>query len=426
MIRKAGLAACLVLTVLSRATAQAGVQALLPNAYELIYSLFSLGGEDPNEGLTTFLSALVPIGGSAESMGMAFTAVASDASFLELNPAASSVQDQTQFAFYHNNWISDSRVESVVYTMRLGGLGLSLGGKWLYLPFSEYDDFAMRVASGYYSEAIGIANASIHLFPGYYFYGLAIGGNVKLAYRSMPDYSDDAGSIIPGSGGNQSAVAVMADFGALTKFNLFKVYSSRDKNFSLALAVKNLGPPIKDEPMPTVATAGMAYNFLKPILLSADISFPINLVELSRSEALYWSVGYRMTITDFWQLQAGFLVKGNNPRLSVGAAIDFSPLTLDINYTLDLTTQFSPLNRMSIEARFDMGDLGRSVRATQAEDLYLKGLDAYAAGELDLAISYWNEALRLNPAFDPARENRDTAVAAIDLRNKMLELQRLE
>jgi len=110
----------------------------------------------------------------------------------------------------------------------------------------------------------------------------------------------------------------------------------------------------------------------------------------------------------------------------VGAAIDFSPLTLDINYTLDLTTQFSPLNRMSIEARFDMGDMGRTAKATRAEELYLQGLDAYAAGDLELAITYWNESLRLNPFFDPARENRDTAVDAIALRQRILELQRLE
>ncbi|PKL24249.1 MAG: hypothetical protein CVV47_10900 [Spirochaetae bacterium HGW-Spirochaetae-3] len=403
----------------------ADAQTLYPSAYELIYSMFSLGGqEDPNEGSTTFLSTLVPVGGSAESMGMAFTAVADDASFLELNPAGSAVQDRTQFAFYHNNWIADTRIEAAVYTMRLGTLGLSVGGKWLYLPFTEYDDFADRVSTGYYSEAIAIANASLLLFPGYYFYGLSVGASAKFAYRSMPDYSDDDGNIISGS--DQSAVAVMADLGMLTKFNLFKLYASREKNFSLGLAVKNVGPPVKGEPLPTVATAGLAYSFLKPILVSADISFPINLMDFSASEDLYWGVGYRMTVTDFWKLQAGFLIKGNNPRLSVGAAIDFSPLTLEVNYTLDLTTQFSPLNRMSIEARFDMGDMGRSSRATQSEELYLKGLDAYAAGDLDLAISYWNESLKLDPYFDPARENRDTAQAAVEMRQRMLELQRLE
>lgn len=424
MKRKAGLVLYLALILGSRASAQNAFLAVYPTAYELVYSLFSLAGADANEGMTTFLSTLVPVGGSAESMGMAFTAVADDASFVDLNPAASALQKQTQFAFYHNNWIADTRIEAVVYTMRLGTLGLALSGKWLYLPFSEYDDFAVRVASGYYSEAIGIANASLHLFPGYYFYGIALGASAKFAYRSMPPHSDDTGSGI--LVGGQSDIAIMADFGMLTRFNLLKLYSSRDKNFSFGMALKNFGLPVREDPLPTVATAGISYNFFKPIMVSADISFPVNLMNPALSEAPYWGVGYRMTITDFWKLQAGFLIKGGNPRISVGAAIDFSPLTLDINYTLDLTTQFSPLNRMSIEARFDMGDLGRAAKATRAEELYLQGLDAYAAGDLELAITFWNESLRLNPYFDPARENRDTAVDAIALRQRILELQRLE
>lgn len=420
MKRKPGLMLCLVLM----AGARVGAQGVFPSAYDLVYGLFSL--QDPNAGMTTFLSALIPAGGSAESMGMAFTAVADDASFLDLNPSASAVQDQTQFAFYHNNWIADTRIEGIAYTVRLGSLGLSLGGKWLYLPFTEYSDLAERLTTGYYSEAIGIANASIHLWPGYYFYGVAVGANLKLAYRSMPDFSDNAGTIIAGSGASQSAVAIMADLGALTRFNIAKLYASRTKNFAVGLALKNFGPPVMGEALPTVATAGVAYNFLKPILISGDISFPLNLVDLSLSERFYWGVGYRMTITNFWDLQAGLLVKGGNPRISVGAALDFAPLTLEVNYTLDLTTQFSPLNRMSVEARFALGDLGRAQKAARAEDLYLQGLDAYAAGDLELAISYWDEALKLNPYFDPARENRDTARTALELRKRMLEMQKLE
>jgi tetratricopeptide (TPR) repeat protein len=420
MKRKRGLLVCFVLMVCARV----GAQGVFPSAYDLVYSLFSL--QDPNAGLTTFLSALIPVGGSAESMGMAFTAVADDASFLDINPSASALQDQTQFAFYHNNWIADTRIEGIAYTMRLGTIGLSLGGKWLYVPFTEYSDFAERLTTGYYSEAIGIANASLHLWPGYYFYGVALGANLKLAYRSMPDFSNDAGTIIAGSGASQSAVAVMADMGALTRFNIAKLYSSRSKNFAVGLALKNFGPPVMGEALPTVATAGVAYNFLKPILISGDISFPINLVDPSLSERFYWGVGYRMTITNFWDLQAGLLVKGGNPRISVGAALDFAPLTLEVNYTLDLTTQFSPLNRMSVEARFALGDLGRAQKAAKAEDLYLQGLDAYAAGDLELAISYWDESLKLNPYFDPALENRATARTALELRKRILELQKLE
>ena len=399
----------------------------LPSAYELIYSIFSLDAEpDPNQGLTVFLSSLIPMGGSAESMGMAYTAVAADASFLELNPAASSVQDSTQFALFHNNWIQDTRIEGVVYTMRLGQLGLGLGGKWLYLPFTERDDFGARVATGYYSELIGMGNMSIHLFPGYYFYGFALGGTFKFAYRSVPDYTDDSGNIIPGSGLSQSALATMVDIGLLTRFNLFKVYSSRDKNFSVGLALKNLGPPSKDEPMPTLATAGIAYNFLRPIQVSADISKPINLMEPEKSEKMFWSLGYSMTITDFWSLKAGFMLKGGNPRLSTGASIDFSPLTLDVNYTLDLTTQFTPLNRMSISARFDLGDMGRAELSQEVDDLYIMGLDAYASGDLETAVRLWSRALELNSRFDPVRESLSTATAALELQQRMLELQRLE
>ncbi len=416
------LSALIILCLLSKA----GAQISGSDAYEIIYSMFNPGSEDPNIGLTSFLSTMVPMGGSAESMGMAYTAVVSDASFLELNPAGSAVLKNSQFAFFHNNWIADTRVESLVYTMRLGNLGFSVGGKWLYLPFTEYDDFGSRMATGYYSEAIAIANTAIHLFPGYYFYGLAIGANLKLAYRAMPDYTDDAGNIIAGSGMDQSAMAVMADFGLLTRFNFLKAYSSREKNSSFGLTIKNVGFPSKGEPLKTVASAGFSYNFFKPIMISGDINFPINLDEPAKSSRLYWGLGYSMSISDFWKLTAGFLLKGGNPRLSFGSSFDFAPLSLDMNYTLDMTTQLAPLHRMSITARFDLGDGGRADKAARAEELYLQGLTVYAEGELELAIVYWNEALKLNPYFDPAKESRETALTALELRHTIEQLQRLE
>jgi len=398
-------------------------QQLYPSAYELIYNLFS---PDPNEGLTTFLSALIPMGGQAESMGTAFTAVASDASFLEINPAGSALLERTELALFHNNWILDTRIEGAVYAFRLGDLGLAFGGKWLYLPFTERDDMGFSVSGGYYSEAMAIGNVSYRFFPGYYFYGISVGASAKIAYRAFPDYTDDAGNVLEGSGGGQSAVTALVDLGMLTRFNLLKFYSSRSKNFSLGLAIKNLGLPVRDEPMPTVATLGVAYNFLKPILVTADLSVPVNLYDPARSEAPYWAVGYRMTITDFWGLRAGLLMKGANPRLSAGASLSFSPLTLDINYTLDLTTQFTPLNRMSIEARFDLGDMGRGERSARVDELYLLGMTAYASGDLVAAAGYWQQVLELDPHFDPAREGLLNVEEALKLQREILELQQLD
>ncbi len=423
MKRRLGIFIASILVLLADASAQGSLAQAFPDAYELIYSLFS---PDPNEGRTVFLSTLIPIGGAAESMGMAYTAVAADASFLELNPAGSALLERTQVALFHNNWIQDTRIEAAVYSVRFGTLGLSVGGKWLYLPFTERDDFGYRVTSGYYSEAIAIGNASLHLFPGYYFYGIALGANIKLAYRSMPDYGDDEGTVIPGSGGSQSALAVMTDFGMMTRFNFLKFYSSRSKNATLGLALKNVGPPVMGEALPTVATVGFAYNFFKPILVSADLSVPINLMDFSESERIYWGVGFSTTITNFWSLRAGLLVKGANPRISAGASISLFPMTLDVNYTLDLTTQFTPLNRISITARFDMGDMGRASRAAMVDSLYIGGLEAYASGDLEKAVELWTKALDMDPYFDPAREARTNAVASLELQQRIRELQRLD
>lgn len=411
----------LALSVLSLFSASAQ-RLQLSSAYELLVNLFPI---DENKGRTVFLSTRIPMGGTAESMGSAYTAVCLDASFLERNPAGSAVLPNTELALYHNNWIADTRIEGLVYTSRFGPLGIALGGKWLYLPFTEYEDFGYRVTTGYYSEMVAIANASWHLFPGYYFYGLAVGANAKLAYRSMPDYGDENGVVIPGSGASQSAVAIMIDAGLLTRFNFLKLYSSREKNFSVGLSLKNLGPPSLGEALPSEATVGLAWSPLRPFMYSFDLTKPFNLVNLSESEKLYFGIGYAMNLTSFWDLQAGLLIKGG-PRLTLGSSIRVNPLVLVVNYTLDLTTQTTPLNRLSIEARFDMGDSGRREKQRQVDDLYILGLEAYARGDIEQAVGLWQEALDMNPYFDPAREGIETARAALRLQQRVLEIQRLE
>ncbi len=412
MKRSRPLAAALLLSV---APVLAGAQGL-PSIYDSIASLFDI---DLNAGLTRMLITRIPMGGLAEGMGMAYTAVAADSSFLELNPSASSVQDFTELSIYHNNWIADTRIEGAVYTLRLGRTGFSLGGKWLYLPFTEYNEYGDRLSSGYYSEALLIGNASVHLFPGYYFYGIAVGANLKLAYQSFPDFADENGIVQAGSGFSQSALAVMADFGLLTKFNLLKYYASRKKNVSLGLALKNLGPPVQGDPLPTVLTAGLAYSPLRPLTISSDFSVPMNLVDLSKSENPYWSVGTQFVLTDFLSMQAGLQVKGANPRLTVGTAVDFNPMTLFVNYTLDLTTQLTSLNHLTVQARFRLGDMGRAAKSAKVDELYTAGLEAYTRGDIERAIVYWTEALVLDPSFDPARDAVRAAKASLDIREGM-------
>jgi hypothetical protein len=269
-MKRIGVFAALALLCLSAPRAGAQISA---SAYQLFSKFLN---PDPYSGLTTFRSLLVPMGGLAEGLGTAYTAVARDSSYFEANPAASSCLDFTEMAVFHNNWIGDSKIEGAVYTIRYKGLGFGAAGKWLYLPFIAYDDFGETSGAGYYSEAMAGFNLSYNLFPGYYFNGVAVGATGKLAYRSMPTVDDGA------TAGN-SGLGIMLDAGLLTRFNFLKLYSARAKNCSVGLAVKNIGPPVLGDPLPTLATFGLAYSPLRPVVISLDLSKPINLAALAHS-----------------------------------------------------------------------------------------------------------------------------------------------
>lgn len=380
---------------------------------------------DGNAGVTGFRILNIPFGGYAEGMASALTALPVDSSAFSVNPAATAMLDSTEFSIFHNNWIGESKLESAIYAVRFGHLGLGAAGKWLYAPFSERDDFT-DVAKSYYSEMLATLNASFNLFSGYYFDGLAVGANVKAAYRSMPDYTDDSGALMAGSGLEQSSLAVMADFGVLTRFDLLKFYVSRERNASAGLALRNLGFAIFDDPLPTAVSLGFSYSPLRPLVFAMDLCQPVNLIEPEASEGLAWALAVDAALFEFFSVHSGFQLKGGNPRFSLGARVSLASVDVIANYTLDLTTQYKDLNRFSLEAKLDLGDQGRYAIQLKVEEYYLRGVESYAGGNAQEAIELWTECLKLDPGFDPARENRATARKALDLMQKMDELQRLE
>lgn len=388
--------------------------------------LLSLNGMDPNQGLTTLPILSIPMGGRSEGLATAFAAVADDASFIEWNPAGSSMMANTELSLYHNNWIADTKVEGLVFTQRFSNFGIGVGGKWLYVPFTEYNQFGDRASKGFYSEAVGILNGSYNFFSGYYFSGLSLGANLKAAVRLVPDFSNDQGIISSGSGSSQSTVAPMLDIGALSKFNFLKWYYSRERNTSIALVFKNIGFPSQGDPLPTEAVIGVAYKPIRPMQWSFDATVPINLVNSELSERPYWATGFSAQITDFLNLRTGLLYKAGNIRLTLGSAVVIDTISVDINYTLDLLTQLQPLNRVSVGAKFNFGDQGRGERAKQVEALYLAGLEAYANGNTDVAIQNWEAALKLDPRYDPAREGLSALFGAEALTQRILDIQKIE
>ena len=354
---------------------------------------------DNNTGLRSFPTLLVPMGGMAEAMGTAYTAMARDAGYIEYNPAASAVLPQSEIALYHHAWIADSNLESVVYTNRFNDLGVGASAKFLYVPFTAYNDWGAAVANNYISETIGTLNASYNLFSSYYFSGLAVGANLKFAYRNIPD-------IASLSVYNQSALAVMVDLGSQTSFNLLKFYSAQARNFRVGLAVKNLGlSTLSDESLPQIASAGIAWSPLRPWTMTADFNYPFSFPGQPPAESWNVAVGTTVAMTDFLSVQGGVLMKADNPRLSLGAALALGTLALDMNYNLDLSGSVNPLDKFSVQAKFDLGDQGRAARAQQVEDLYLQGVEAYANGDYQKALGLWQQVLKLDPKYAPAADN---------------------
>ena len=222
---------------------------------------------DPNTGLTVFPTLLIPMGGKYEGMGTAYTAMAADGGFMESNPAASSRLARTELSFFHHAWIADSNLEGIVYTMRFNDLGIGLGGKFLYVPFTAYNEWGVAGAQDYISETVATANVSYNFFSSYYFSGISVGGNLKVAYRSIPAVF----------AANQSAMAVMGDLGMQTSFNFLKFYLSQDRNFSIGAAVKNLGvSTLSDETLPQMATRGDRLEPLAALDRGRGLQLPLH------------------------------------------------------------------------------------------------------------------------------------------------------
>jgi tetratricopeptide (TPR) repeat protein len=364
-------------------------------------------GEDTNADQGAFPLLTLPIGGRARGLASAFTAVADDASFLDFNPAGSARLERSELAFFHSNWfdgnLAGTLVEGLVFTQRIGNLGIAAGGKWLSTPIVEYDQAGTRLSTGYYSEIAAALNGAYNFSLGPRFSGISVGASLKGAFRQLPD-------------DEYSTSAVVADLGALSSFNLFKFYQSPDWNASVGLALKNLGPAGR-EALPSQAALGLAYKPLESLLFSFDLFLPFNMRDITHSGKPYFAAGLEFAYGAFPSLRGGVQLKTGSLRVAAGSSLHLfgdprSPGTagkagqggifLDLDYSRELRSPDQPQNRLSLGIRLG---LGRGTRTGgQAENLYTEGLEAYARGDYQEARRCWEEALTLDGRFLPARE----------------------
>ena len=211
----------------------------------------------------------------------------------------------------------------------------------------------------------------------------------------------------------------------LSRFDFLKPYSSRSPNFAVGVAARNFGPPVSGEPLPSRVTTGVAYSPLRAVIVAGDFIVPVSFASGIPASPVAGAIGASVRVTEFFAAQTGVLVRREGSRFSLGASLDLTDLSVDVNYNLDLATQFTNVDRFSVQARLIFGDEGRGALRDLVDRYYLEAWRASALGQLDVAIEYSQKALELDPTFTPAQEllriSLDTRQLQQDLRSIDLE-----
>ena len=307
------------------------------------------------QNFTSFPSLNIPAGGRCESLGTAMTAMCDDPSFMDYNPAVSSILKETQAAVFHNSQISGGLMETITGTTRFNNFGTGFQLKTFFSPLSRYNLSGTKNSSSYYSETSLAINTSYNFFSGYDFKGLAAGISLRSTWRNMPDYTDS------------SALAFTADFGLLMRFNFFKEFSSDMPNLSVGLAANNIGffltgfkSGLKTETsLPSKISIGLSYRPIKKLLVNLEFRQPINLKNILLSESFAVAAGLEFSFTDFFDVEGGILCQDGKTKLSTGTQFSFQKIQMSLSYacTLDSTTQE---HSVSLAAKINLGDKGRA------------------------------------------------------------------
>jgi tetratricopeptide (TPR) repeat protein len=78
-----------------------------------------------------------------------------------------------------------------------------------------------------------------------------------------------------------------------------------------------------------------------------------------------------------------------------------------------IVLRYDPTNK---EAKSYLEKIEKGGKQEDADKWYLKGIDAYTKHKYELAISYWERCLSIDPGYDKARKNIERA------RKKLIEL----
>ena len=354
-------------------------------------------------GTTFFPFLTLGYGGRERGLSGAFTAIADDIGTLESNPAGTASLSQTELFFSHTKLMGDVNYNTLAYTMRFNDLGFGFGARVLYMPFTHFDKWGENAGSGIITYSVITFNAAYNFLRSYEFFGLSVGTNIKLYIYAVPE--EIAAS--------QTKVNAVFDFGLLTKFNFLKTYKKLEKNFSVGLTVKNLGPFTDGEPPPTIISTGISYKPIEQLIISIDFNYLINYSELTYKN---WSIntGLEWKFTKYSSLLCGATIK-SNPSFSLGINLDFQDFTVTAVYNPD----FIDVSKFSISASLKLGDLGRGKKQDRLKTMYSNALRLMNEGSYIPAKKLLELILKNDYTYSPAKKSLKSCKKQIEIEKEL-------
>jgi outer membrane protein OmpA-like peptidoglycan-associated protein len=293
------------------------------------------------EGTTAAPFLKIGTSSRAEGMGGAFTAVANDVDASYYNPAGLSQLRRSTVGLSHMEWFQGIRYESIDYADKfdnIGAIGINLG----YLYMGDIPKTLETSTGDYDTNSSGTFGASdllgsISWAGSIFMRENKIGVSVKVIQESID---------------SSQSFSVGLDLGDQVLLSRMRWYRDAAKEgwavrlipSAVGISVKNLGTPVKytyqNDPLPMMATAGLAYQFMDDDLtFVADEEMQITEgVNSTHVGAEYWiRTGQQSGQEDSFDiaLRAGYRTgydASSAPGFSVGAGLVFSSLGLDYAY----------------------------------------------------------------------------------------------
>jgi hypothetical protein len=273
----------------------------------------------------------------ASSMGGAYTAAANDVSAIHYNPAGLAAVNGTELGLSHAKWLLDGSYDFVGLAMPVKNTrGLVMG---LGISRLSSGDIEGRSADRSASGGFGAYDQSVSL---------------SLAKKMGRNGFGLTAKYIESSIAGIKARSVAADLGYTRAFTGRGAGTIAGSPVSLALAVHNLGAPMKyidqEDPLPLTLSAGMMIGVLPGVNLALDASRLVHDGETS------FSIGSEYIALPGLSLRSGYLAEtgagglGNGAGFNAGVGIMLMDARLD--YAVTPFGELGAAQRISLKKKF--------------------------------------------------------------------------